>query len=268
MSQFELGKLRRSAYEQAQHLMRRLRNKAAIITGGAHGLGRIISQVFAEEGAAVCILDTDEAAGAQMVFAIRRREGEASFIRTNGSSEEEANRAVQLAAEQGRRVDVLCNAAVHTEHWHSAIETSPSEWARSIEVTLMGAQHMTRAVLPFMIRQKSGSIINLASVRGLAGGRNAVTEGTIQAALLGFTRSVAADYGAFNIRANAICAGAIQTEDGTAPNGELTPADGHIFLGRAGQPHEVAYAALFLASDEASYITGAVLPVDGGWKAS
>jgi len=166
-------------------------------------------------------------------------------------------------------VDVLCNAAAYESRWHSAIEASPSEWEKCIAVTLMGAQYATRAVLPAMIRQKSGSIINISSVLGLAGGRNSVADSTVKAALLGFTRSVACDYGAFNIRVNAICPGLIESpaEGPDQAREAIDSASTRTFLGRIGQPHEVACTALFLASDEASYITGAVLPVDGGWAA-
>ena len=116
-----------------------------------------------------------------------------------------------------------------------------------------------------MIRQKSGSIINLSSVQGLVGGRNSVAEITVKSGLVGFTRSVACDYGAFNIRVNAICPGAIQSEESGGEAGGRSA--GRPLLGRLGQPHEVAYVALFLASDEASFISGAIIPVDGGWTA-
>jgi len=248
--------------------MRRLNNKTAIISGGAHGICRAISELFAQEGAAVFILDLDEPAGAELTSSLRRRDGNAVFIRTDVSLEEEAARAIRLAAAQTQRIDVLCNAADYVSHWHSAMEASPSEWERCIAVSLMGAQHVTRAVLPFMIRQKSGAIINISSVQGLVGARNSVANSTIQSALLGFTRSVACDYGGFNIRVNAICPGVIQMPDAPASAEGLHQSVNHkTFLGRAGEPHEVACTALFLASDEASYISGAIIPVDGGWTA-
>ena len=165
------------------------------------------------------------------------------------------------------------------ESWKIAAAQKRSNMTRStltalgviigiVAVTLMGAQYATRAVLPFMIRQRNGSIINFSSVHGLVGGRNSAADASIKSALLGFTRSVAYDYGAFNIRVNALCPGVIQSGDAPAAGGE--PGDylsSKTFLGRAGQLHDVAYAALFLASDEASYITGAIIPVDGGWTA-
>ena len=240
--------------------MRRLNNKTAIVTGAAHGLGKAISELFAAEGAAVFMLDSVEA-GEDLVSAIRKRSGEAAFIRTDLASADEVGRAVRRVGETAGRIDVLCNAAVEEGRGHSAFEAGISEWERWLSLALLGAQHAVHEVLPFMIRQKGGSIINLSSVHGLVARRNAAAEMTARSGLLGFTRSLACDYGAFNIRVNALCPGAIEGV------GEPTADNGRTFLARTGQAHEVAAAALFLASDDASFVTGAVLPVDGGWTA-
>jgi NAD(P)-dependent dehydrogenase (short-subunit alcohol dehydrogenase family) len=119
-----------------------------------------------------------------------------------------------------------------------------------------------------MLRQRSGSIINIASVQGLVGARNSVAYTSVKHGIVGFTRSVAYDYGPHNIRANAICPGAIHTRISPEPGDELYQRQiSKTFLGRVGVPREVAMAALFLASDAASYVTGAAIPVDGGWTA-
>jgi NAD(P)-dependent dehydrogenase (short-subunit alcohol dehydrogenase family) len=132
----------------------------------------------------------------------------------------------------------------------------------------MGAQWFTREVLPLMVKQRAGSIVNISSVQGLVAGRESAAYSTVKHGLIGFTRSVACDYGADNIRCNAICPGAITTRISPPPGSELHQRQIHkTFLGRIGSPEEVAAAAVFLASDEASYITGAVLAVDGGWTA-
>jgi NAD(P)-dependent dehydrogenase (short-subunit alcohol dehydrogenase family) len=178
-------------------------------------------------------------------------------------------KAVKIAAAGTDKVDVLCNnAAFLSREWHGAHNATDTEWKKSLEVSLFGAQHCSREVLPFMMRQKSGSIINISSVQGLVAGKESVAYTTIKHALIGFTRSVACDYGAHNIRCNALCPGAISTRISPEPGSELHQRQlGKSFLGRVGQPREVAQAALFLASDESSFITGTVLAVDGGWTA-
>lgn len=248
--------------------MPRLENKITIVTGGAHGIGKAISERFAEEGAVVFVVDIDEPAGQVTVAGICKLGGKAVFVRADVSSAEEVEHAVKLASGKNGRIDVLCNNAAYLAAWHNAVEASSEEWERSFAVSLMGTQYFTRAVLPVMVRQKSGSIINISSVQGMVAGRNSVAYSTVKAALLGFTRSVACDYGPHNIRVNAICPGAIQTRISPKPGEELYERQvSKTLLGRVGQPREVAQAAVFLASDEASYVTAVVLPVDGGWTA-
>jgi len=133
---------------------------------------------------------------------------------------------------------------------------------------LMGTQWFTKGVLPFMIKQKAGSIVNIGSVQSLVGARNSAAYTAIKTALVGYTRSVAYDYGPQNIRANCIAAGAITTRISPAPGSELYERQvSKTFLSRVGKPREVAYAALFLACEESSYVTGTALAVDGGWTA-
>jgi NAD(P)-dependent dehydrogenase (short-subunit alcohol dehydrogenase family) len=164
---------------------------------------------------------------------------------------------------------VLCNNAAYiTSPWHASGDASDDEWEKCFRVSLMGTQWFTKAVLPFMQKQKSGSIVNIGSVQSLVGGRNSAAYTSIKTALVGYTRSVAYDYGPQNIRCNIICAGAITTRISPEPGSELHQRQiSKTFLGRVGQPREIAAAALFLASDESSYITGATIPVDGGWTA-
>jgi len=247
----------------------RLTGKTAIVTGAAHGIGKAIAELFAEEGAWVMVADIDDAAGQAAVAAICASGGKGAFQHVDVVDEKQVAAAVNQAADRaGGRIDVLCNNASYIAPWHDVVTAPRDEWDKCFQTGLMGSAHFLRNVLPLMVARRSGSIVNIASIQGMVGGRSSAAYTSIKHALIGLTRSAAYDYAKHNIRINAICPGAIETRISPPPGSELyerqirkTP------LGRIGQPREIAYAALFLASDEASYITGAVLPVDGGWTA-
>ena len=249
--------------------MNRLSGKIAIVTGAGHGIGRAIAEVYAEEGAVVFMCSRDLDAGEAAAKEFRAAGGDATFLQCDVGEPAEVARVVQAAAQRNGRIDVLCNNAAYlTSPWHASGDAPDDEWEKCFRVSLMGTQWFTKGVLPFMVRQKSGSIVNIGSIQSLVGGRNSVAYTTIKTALVGFTRSVAYDYGPHAIRCNVICAGAIKTRISPAEGSELHQRQlGKTFLNRIGQPREVAYAALYLASDESAYVTGAALPVDGGWAA-
>lgn len=245
-----------------------LENKIAIVTGAAHGIGRAIAEMFVNAGARVVIADIDVEAGNAAVAALNERRTGSIFVRADVSVEADVEALVASAAGIAGRIDVLCNNAAYLGPAHAAGEADDEEWEQSFRVSLLGAQRVIAAVLPYMVRQQGGSIINISSVQGLVGARNSAAYTSMKHALIGLTRSVAYDYGPQNVRVNAICPGAIQTRISPKPGEELYRRQlGKTFLGRVGMPSEVAYAALFLASDAASYVTGAALPVDGGWTA-
>jgi NAD(P)-dependent dehydrogenase (short-subunit alcohol dehydrogenase family) len=248
----------------------RLKDKVAIVTGGANGIGKAICELFAEEGAWVLVVDIEEQAGLATVAAIRANGGQAQFCRADVSRQEEVKVAVAVAAAHSGRIDVLCNNAAYlSSDFHAALESTDEEWKKCIEVALLGTHYFTKAVLPYMCAQKKGAIVNVASIQAMEGMMTSAAYTATKAALLGYTMSVSYDYGLQNIRINSLCPGPIRTRISAGTNDpHLRWQCDQTTLGRVGEPREVAFAALFLASDEASFITGITLPVDGGWTSS
>jgi len=246
----------------------RLRNKVAIVTGAAHGIGRAIAELYAGEGAAVLIADIDAGAGMEVMAAIAAQGGSAQFQTCDVGSRESVDAMVEAASRFTGRIDVLCNNAAYLGPFHGVLEAGDDEWDRCLRVQVLGTNNCTRAVLPYMLQQRAGSIVNVVSVQATAACPTSVAYTAAKAALLGFTLSAAYDYGPHNVRVNALSPGPIQTRISPKPDDPRYQWQcGQTMLGRVGQPREVAWASLFLASDESSYITGANLPVDGGWAA-
>jgi NAD(P)-dependent dehydrogenase (short-subunit alcohol dehydrogenase family) len=220
--------------------------------------------MFDRAGARVTMLDIDEAAGSAAASTMKQ----AQFVHCDVSDQLEVRKTVESAAVASGRIDVVCNNAAFLGSAHALMESTEEEWEKCFRVTMLGTQNCTRAAMPYMLRQRNGSIINISSVQGIAAARNSVAYTSFKHALIGFTRSVAYDYGPQNIRVNAICPGAIRTRTSPPIGSELHRRQiSKTFLGRTGEVDEIAWAALFLASDAASYITGIALPVDGGWTA-
>jgi NAD(P)-dependent dehydrogenase (short-subunit alcohol dehydrogenase family) len=246
----------------------RLNQKTAIITPAANGIGSAISKTFAEEGAWVLLVDVDAEGGGAVIAELRAAGGNAEFPCGDVSDPEMANAAAERALRSRGRLDILCNnVAFRSRSFHGVPDSSEEEWKRSVDVTLMGTHYFTRAVLPTMLDQRAGSIITVASIQGMVGCMTSVAYASMKSALLGYTRSAAFDYGRHNIRANALCPGAIQTRIAPEPGSPRYKWQCEsTMLGRVVQAREVGLSALFLASDDSSY-TGVTLPVDGGWTA-
>lgn len=252
-----------------------LRGKAALVTGAGDGIGRAIALAYAANGASLAVNDL-EGRGGSTVEEARQLGAEAEFIPADVSRREEVERLAAAAEERFGRIDILVNnAGVNTpgEQRRPIHEYDECEWRRILSVDLDGVFHGCRVVAPGMAARRAGVIINIASIMGVVPIRLQSAFATAKAAVLHFTRSIALELAPLGIRANAIAPGSILTRGTTAlfynPEKQALAADllSHIPLGRPGAPEEIASAALFLASDASSYMTGAVMVVDGGWTA-
>lgn len=247
-----------------------LEGKHALITGGASGIGRATALLFAREGAAVAVADRDEAGGHEIVDRIRSGGGRAVFVACDVTIEADCRRAVQTVVEELGGLDILFNNAGIIRR-ATVLDLSEEEWDRVMAVNVKGIFLMSKHAIPIMAAAGGGVIINTASGWGLKGGRNAVAYCASKAAVVNMTRAMALDHGAQKIRVNCVCPGDTDTpmlRDEARQLGEpeeqfLAEAASRP-LQRIGTPEEVAQAVLFLASDAASFITGAALVVDGG----
>lgn len=246
----------------------RFRDKVVIITAGSSGIGFACLEQMLHEGAFVHNLDlVPPVTSGIKKIAI---EGRSSWIESDLADRKVPDEAVKKILSLHGRVDVLINNAAYTTHHGGALlETSTAEWQRQIDITLSGTFGMSKACLPAMIEQGGGAIVNMGSIGGLTPFSNTAAYCTAKAALMQLTRSIAIDYGRQGIRCNAVCPGAIDTPAFSSIKAlpyELADREARTALGRIGRPEEVASAVVFLASADASYITGATLVVDGGWS--
>ena len=245
----------------------RVAGKVALITGAAQGMGASHARALAREGAAVAIADIAAQAGEQLVAELRNAGGEASYY-GHDVTDPAAWADLVVAVEQSYGpIDVLVNNA-GVQVRSVGIEADDEEWAKVTAVNQRGVFLGMRAVIPGMVRNGGGSIVNVASVAALVGMRGSIPYQGSKAAVLGLTRGAAVSYGGDNIRVNAICPGLVVTGmTQSASAGAVDAMKAQIPLGRDGRPEEISAAVLFLASDESSYITGIALPIDGGFVA-
>jgi cyclopentanol dehydrogenase len=238
----------------------RLRGKVALITGGARGIGRATAELFAREGAAAVIsgdvLDAEDGAASSV-----------ESVRLDVTKDDQWKRVINGIVEKHGKIDVLVNNAAICLY-EPILETTEAMWDKVLDIDLKSIFFGMREVLPHMIRRKQGSIINLASIWGLAGVPNAHAYQAAKGAILNVSKNVACTHGQDGIRCNSLHPGYIVTpmNKDQGPVIEAALINGTL-LKRPGQPIEIAHAALFLASDEASYVTGTSLVVDGGYLA-
>lgn len=247
-------------------MSRRLQDKVVFITGAGSGLGAAQARRFAEEGAAVVVADLRLEAASEVASAIADAGARAISVMIDVTQAETVAAAVARAIEVYGRIDILSNTAGAFDGYAQTLDTSPERWDALVAVNLTSVYTVTNAVLPHMIAQGKGVVLNIASGAGLRGGGGGAAYTTTKHGIVGYTRQLAAGYGHQGIRANAIAPGLIDTpmvadfSSGEAAQAMVAAKP----AGRLGRPEDIAHAALFLVSDEADYIHGVTLPVDGG----
>lgn len=255
--------------------MNRLRGKSAIVTGGALGIGRACALRFAEEGAAVAVTDLDGAKGPLVVEEIRRRDGDAIFVRQDVAEEAGWVEVVRTVTERYKKLDVLVNnagVALSKDVEHTTLE----EWRRLMSVNLDGVFLGIKHAITSMKATGGGSIINLSSIEGLIGDANLAAYNASKGGVRLLTKSAAlyCAKSGYNIRVNSVHPGYIWTpmvENYLKSQGDVAAGrkllDGLHPIGHVGEPDDIAYGVLYLASDESKFVTGAELVIDGGYTA-
>lgn len=242
-----------------------LTDKTAVVTGGSRGIGRAIAVSLAAEGAKVAVIYAGNAAAAEETLSlIKEQGGEAVAMQCDVADDAAVSDMINAVKEQFGSVDILVNNAGITRDG-LLMRMKDGDWQAVLDTNLTGVFHCTKAVTKLMMKQRSGAIINITSVVGQTGNAGQANYAAAKAGMIGFTKSVAKELASRGIRVNAVAPGCIDT-DMTAVLSDAVKEDmlKSIPLGRVAQPEEVAKAVVFLASDNASYITGQVLNVDGG----
>ena len=251
--------------------MQRFLGKVVTVTGGAAGIGEASVRRFVAEGASVGFCDRNEARGEALRDALSSEGGNVRFQAVDVADAAAAQAFVRQTAEHFGRFDVLVNNA-GIRNYQTIVEASEESWDEILGVNLMGYVYCTKAAIPAMEATGGGAIVNVASIRSLIAGSKTVQYDTAKAAILGLTRSTARDHAAQGIRVNAVGPGPIYTDfhagraqASSVSEGEFKARFGaDTLLKRPGTPEEIASAITFLASDEASFVTGTCLYVDGG----
>jgi meso-butanediol dehydrogenase / (S,S)-butanediol dehydrogenase / diacetyl reductase len=251
----------------------RLHEKVAIITGAARGIGHAAALLFSGEGARVVVADLDEINGEETVSLIRSKGGQAEFYKTNLTESDQVARLIDNSIKKFGRIDILYNNA-GINHFARVTDTNEADWDNVMQVNVKSVFLTCKYALEIMMKQKSGVILNTASAAALVGLRNLAVYTASKGAVLQLTRNIALDYAQYGIRANAICPGVTSTEmtenvimSDSDPVAARARFDRVIPRGTMATPMEIAAVALFLVSDESSYITGAAIPADGGYTA-
>ena len=244
--------------------MKRLENKIAVITGGGSGIGRATALRFADEGAHVIIWDVADKKGEEAITALKDKGSNAAYYHVDTTDNEQIAKATEDVISRYGRIDILINNAGITKD-STLLKMTDEQWERVIDVNLNGVYHCTRAIAPIMAQNNYGRIINASSVVGLFGNFGQTNYAATKAGLIGMTQTLSKELGRKGITVNAVAPGFIATEMiQLMPEDVLAGMEAKVPVKRLGQPEEVAALYAFLASDEAAYINGAVIRIDGG----
>ena len=250
-----------------------LHDKIALVTGAGSGIGAAIAHIYARAGAVVQVTDRDESSGQAMAQAIAKEGGRADFLPLDVTSETGCESVRDRVHDHHGRLDILVNNA-GIGHVGTLLQTDGADLDRMYGVNVRGVFNVTKAFLPDMVERRHGVVINLASIGGVVGVRDRLAYCATKFAVVGLTKSMALDHAEQGIRVNCICPGRVETPFVAARLKEYPDSENAYremastqALGRMGKPEEIAAAALYLASDEAAFITGTAFLIDGGWSA-
>ncbi len=244
--------------------MSRFKNKIAVITGGASGIGKAAVELFAVEGASVCIWDVNEVLGKELEILLSEKGLHAKFYKVNTAKFQEVEKATAEVTAETSRIDILINNAGITRD-ASLQKMTAQQWQQVMDVNLTGVFNCTKAISPFMIQNNYGRIINTSSIVGLYGNYGQTNYAATKAGIIGLTKTWARELGKYNITVNAVAPGFIATDMiATIPEKVIAAMKEKVPLKKLGTAEDVANVYAFLASDEAQFVSGATISVDGG----
>ena len=254
--------------------MKKLENKVSIITGAGSGMGKAMALLFASEGSKVIATDIDQKRLDALQSEIKQKGGEVTTLISNMAIEEDIEQMVKVAVSTYGTLDILINNAGIMDHFAPAAEVDNAMWEKVMKINVDGPFKAMRSALKVFLAKGGGVIVNIASIGGINGARAGAAYTASKHALLGLTKNTGYMYSKSGIRCNAIAPGAVNTNIGdTIDFTKITPLvnerimSGMVLNPRTGEPSEIAKAALFLASDDSSFVNAAILVVDGGWDA-